>query len=362
MASGVATSAPQPGDRVRAVLVDDSATVRAVLRRQLESDGTIEVVGTAADGLAALAVIARLRPDVVTLDIEMPRLDGLSTLRRLMAEQPTPVVMVSGLTREGADATIRALELGAVDFIAKSTLGTAFEGAVGELIAKVRAAAGARLRAAGSQSAIHRPPPAVSAAGASRWLQRVVVIGASTGGPQAIRQVVPALPPDLRVPVVVVQHMPAGFTRSLAERLDELGPLRVREANTGMVLTPGEVLLAPGGYHLVFGPQGLVHLDEEPPEQGVRPSINVTMASIARMPRANPVVAVLTGMGSDGTRGCGLIRQAGGYVITEAESTCVVYGMPRAVVEAGWSNESVPLDEVAEAVVRQCRAPVARSA
>jgi two-component system chemotaxis response regulator CheB len=355
------TTSRPPGAKIRAVLVDDSATIRSVLRRKLEADGTIEVVGTASDGLEALDLIAQVRPDVVTLDIEMPRLDGLSTLRRLMATQPTPVVMVSSLTREGADSTIRALELGAVDFIEKPALASAVSAVADDLIAKVRHAALARVQAPSAATAVPRPPVGRAAVG-ERWRKRVVVIGASTGGPQAVRRVLTALPAGMRVPVVVVQHMPAGFTRSLADRLNDLGPLKVREAEAGMSLTPGEVLLAPGGYHLTFDRQGVASLNQEPPEMGVRPAINVTMASIAQIPMANPVAVILTGMGSDGTRGAGLIKAAGGTVISEAEATCVVYGMPRAVFEAGHSDEVLPLDAIAEGIARQVRDVSARSA
>lgn len=335
---------------VRAVLVDDSATTRSLLRRRLEADGTIEVVGVANDGVQALDLIARLRPDVVTLDIEMPRLDGLATLERLMTVQPTPVVMVSSLTRAGADSTIRALELGAVDFIEKPALSLAARAGVeaDDLVARVRSAACARVRAPRFPPA----PPAARTVG-GRWLPRVVVIGASTGGPGAVRRVLTGLSPRFSAPIVVVQHMPAGFTRSLAERLDDLGPLRVREAEPGMAFAPGEVLVAPGGTHLEFDRDGIVVLTDAPSELGARPAINVTMASIARISGARPVGVILTGMGSDGTRGAALIRAAEGYVISEAESTCVVYGMPRAVVQAGESDEVLPLDAIADAITRQ---------
>jgi two-component system chemotaxis response regulator CheB len=348
-----------PGAKIRAVLVDDSATIRSVLRRKLEADGTIEVVGTASDGLEALDLIAQVRPDVVTLDIEMPRLDGLSTLQRLMATQPTPVVMVSSLTREGADATIRALELGAVDFIEKPALAAAVGVLADDLIAKVRHASHARVQV---PAAAAPRTPATRASSTDRWRKRVVVIGSSTGGPQAVRRVLTSLPAGMRVPVVVVQHMPAGFTRSLADRLNDLGPLKVHEAEAGMTLTPGEVLLAPGGYHLTFDRHGVAALNQEPPEMGVRPAINVTMASIAQIPLANPLAVILTGMGSDGTRGAGLIKAAGGTVLSEAESTCVVYGMPRAVFEAGHVDEVYPLDQMADGIVRHTRESAARSA
>lgn len=353
-------SARPPGAKIRAVLVDDSATIRSVLRRKLEADGTIEVVGTAGDGLEALDLIAQVRPDVVTLDIEMPRLDGLGALERLMASQPTPVVMVSSLTREGADATIRALELGAVDFIEKPALAAGVGALADDLIAKVRHAAHARVQA--PSLAPSTPRAATPRVGLERWRKRVVVIGSSTGGPQAVRRVLTSLPAGMRVPVVVVQHMPAGFTRSLADRLNDLGPLKVREAEAGMALTPGEVLLAPGGYHLTFDRHGVAALNQDPSELGVRPAINVTMASIAQIPLANPLAVILTGMGSDGTRGAGLIKAAGGTVLAEAESTCVVYGMPRSVFEAGHVDEVYPLDQMADGIVRHTRETAARSA
>ncbi|MEI6136163.1 MAG: chemotaxis response regulator protein-glutamate methylesterase [Chloroflexota bacterium] len=340
------------------MLVDDSSTMRSALRRRLEADGSIEVVGTARDGVEALELIQRLRPDVVTLDVEMPHLDGLATLDRLMTVCPTPVVMVSGLTRAGADSTIRALELGAIDFIEKSALAPGRSDG-GDLIAKVRLAALAPMPLPAIGAPRRRGP---RASGDERWSDCVVVIGASTGGPRALHSVIAGLPASLEVPVVVVQHMPPGFTRSLAARLDAVGPLRVREAATGMSLAPGEVLVAPGGHHLEFGADGEVTLTCGASELGARPSVNVTMASVARLPRANPVGVILTGMGSDGTRGAALIRRAGGYVISEAQSTCVVYGMPRAVVEAGQADEVLPLGAIADGIARQVRDVALRSA
>lgn len=337
---------------LRVVVVDDSATVRVVLRRLLEGAG-VSVVGVAGDGLEAIELIRKLRPDVVTLDVEMPRLDGLATLERLMAEQPVPVVMVSSLTSEGATATIRALELGAVDFIEKpalSSLGS--EGAV--LIAeRLMQAARARIRGV-------RPRPAVAPARidpARTWQRRIAVIGSSTGGPQSLKEVLTRLPADFGVPVVVVQHMPAGFTRSLAERLNSLGPLPCVEAAPGMRLEPGKVLLAPGGHHLEFDARGNVCLTDRPPELGVKPAVNVTLESVAAIPQANPLVAILTGMGHDGVRGCELVRAVGATVIAQDEATSIVYGMPRAVATAGLVDEIVPLDRVADALVRHAQRP-----
>lgn len=343
---------PRPVARpVRVLVVDDSATIRAVLARQLAATPGIEVVGKASDGLEAVEAIKALRPDVVTLDIEMPRLDGLGALQRIMEECPTRVVMVSSLTREGADATLRALDLGAVDFFEKpSGAGTqiALEmaGAVGE---KVRAAAGARI---GRRSVSRRPVSAIEPpTGTRRWRRGVVVIGSSTGGPPALREVLSQLPADLGLPVIVVQHMPPGFTKSMAERLDTISPLHVVEAEEGSRLAAGTVLIAPGGTHLTFDLAQSVHLNMDPPECGVRPSVNVTLEAAAKVFGGRVISAILTGMGVDGTRGAGLVRAANGVVITEDESTCVVYGMPRSVVESGHSTESRPLHGIADAIV-----------
>ncbi|MDO9445814.1 MAG: chemotaxis response regulator protein-glutamate methylesterase [Dehalococcoidia bacterium] len=335
---------------LRVLLVDDSATVRVTLRRALEATGLVEVAGLAEDGIQALQMLHALQPDVVTLDVEMPRLGGLETLQRLMAERPTPVVMLSSHTTEGADTTIRALELGAVDFIEKPSFADLRAGAAVLIVEKLQAASRARIARA-------RPsePRRTYAPGLGGWASRILVIGASTGGPQAVREVLTNLPDDFGLPVVVVQHMPPTFTRSLAERLDTLGPLRVHEAQTGMQMQAGQVLLAPGGFHMVFDARRSVVLTEAPPEHGVRPAVNVTMESVAAIPGSSPIGVILTGMGRDGVRGCGLLRAAGGTIISEAQSSCVVYGMPRAVADAGLSDEVVPLDEVAQAIVRHAR-------
>lgn len=326
--------------------MDDSATVRVVLRRLLEGAG-FTVAGVAGDGLEAIDLVKRLRPDVVTLDVEMPRLDGLATLERLMAECPVPVVMVSSLTTEGAEATIRALELGAVDFIEKPALSALGAGGLAQVTERLTHAAGARLR-----RPLPAPPaPRVTEPGRT-WRKRIVVIGSSTGGPQSLKEVVARLPGDFGAPVVIVQHMPAGFTRSLADRLATVGPLPCAEAQAGMRLEPGRILLAPGGRHLEFDARGTVRLTDGPTELGVRPSVNVTLESVAAVPQADPLVAILTGMGHDGVRGCEIVRGVGATVIAQDEATSVVYGMPRAVAAAGLVDEVVPLDGVADALVR----------
>jgi len=344
---------------IRCLIVDDSATVRAVLRRMLEADDRVKVIGVAKDGLEAVELLNQLKPDVITLDVEMPRLNGLEALKRIMADRPTPVVMVSSLTSEGAQATLEALELGAIDFIAKPSSGLAPSDGVLE---KVIQAAGARVRVPVKKSTkARRPSQMLSGAGAS-WQDVTVIIGSSTGGPQALREVVSGLPADLKVPVVIVQHMPADFTRTLAERLDTLTPLPVHEAKAGDMLQRGKILVAPGNFHLTVSSTGRVKLNQDPQEHGVRPAINITMESVVHQKKGNVVAAVLTGMGTDGTRGAGLIKDAGGYIITEAESTCTIYGMPRSVARAGYSDEVVPIEGIANAIVNQCRQAARKSA
>jgi two-component system, chemotaxis family, protein-glutamate methylesterase/glutaminase len=344
---------------IRCLIVDDSATVRAILRRTLEADGRVKVIGVAKDGLEAVELVPHLKPDVITLDVEMPRLNGLQALKRIMAERPTPVVMVSSLTSEGAESTLQALELGAIDFIAKPSSGLAPSK---EVLDKVIEAAGARVRAPRKLATPPRRPSQMLTGSGAQWNNVTVVIGSSTGGPQALREVVSRLPADLKVPVIIVQHMPPDFTRTLAERLDTLTPLPVREAQDGDSLARGKILVAPGDYHLTSTFDGHVKLNQAPAECGVRPAINVTIESVVERRKGHVVTAILTGMGSDGTRGAGLVKAAGGYVITEDESTCTIYGMPRSIERAGFSDEVAPIEGIADAIVNQCRQAVRRSA
>lgn len=349
----------QPRRMVRVLVVDDSAFARSVLSLELASDPEIEVIGHAGDGVQALELVRALRPDVVTLDISMPRMDGLETLERLMAEMPTPVVMVSALTREGADITLEALDKGAVDFILKPVRGGVplLNELAGTLCAKVKLAASVRRPAPARWRKSGRETPAPPASPKLAWRERVVVMGASTGGPQALAKVLPALPAEARVPILVVQHMPKGFTAALAQRLADLSQIRVEEARPGMRLAPGLAILAAGGRHMTVSKMGTVQLDDGPLECGVRPSLNVTMESVVAAYGAATLGVVLTGMGSDGTRGSGLIKAAGGEVIAEAPETAVIYGMPRSVVEAGYADHVVPLTRVADEIVRRCTRP-----
>ncbi len=324
--------------------------MRAVLARNLEEDFEIEVVGVARDGLEALEKVRDLRPDVVTLDVEMPRMDGLAALQQLMRDSPVAVVMVSALTSELADATIRALELGAVDFVMKPTLHgvPAIQGLASELRAKVKLAA----------RVVVRPGVAVPrrrTASHGAWQDKIIVIGSSTGGPRALLTLFSCLPEDFFVPVLVVQHMPPGFTRSLAERLNGISPLPVKEARHNQSIVPGQALVAAGGHHMVVGKGRVIRLDDSPPECGVRPCINVTMESVVETYGGSTVGVILTGMGADGTRGAGLIRSAGGEVIAEDASSCVVYGMPKSVAEAGYADAVVPITRIAEEISKRCQ-------
>lgn len=326
--------------RIRVLIADDSLFMRQMVASMLSADPQIEIVGTASNGQEALARAEELRPDVITLDVEMPVLDGLAALERLMAGNPTPVIMLSAITTEGAEATLRALELGAVDFITKPAGGPlpVLDGVARTLVEKVKIAARARPRS-------RRP--------ARRTLPRLVFIASSTGGPSALADVLSRLPASLAVPVVVVQHMPTGFTASLAERLDRLAPLAVREAGCGIAPRPGTVYLAPGGRHLLLRNGGFV-LDDSPPVGGLRPCADVTLLSLIE--GFAPILGVvLTGMGQDGLAGFRRVKETGGVVIAQNEETCVVYGMPRAVVEAGLADVVLPLERIGHEIEHMVR-------
>jgi two-component system, chemotaxis family, protein-glutamate methylesterase/glutaminase len=336
--------------RIRVLVVDDSAFVRKAVERMLGSVDDIEVVGFAADGEEGLAKARELVPDVVTLDVKMPRLGGLETLERLMAEQPVPVLLMSTLTQEGAEVTLRGLELGAMDFVDKSSVQPmSMLSLADELVAKIRALGGARARA--------RPKPARTRASGSSGeapAAECVVIAASTGGPTALQTVVSGLPAGFPAAVLVVQHIPRGFTKSLAERLDARSAIPVREARDGEAVVPGHVLLAPAGIHMKVARRRdavEVVLDEEPRDALHRPSADVLMASAAKAYGPLSLGVVLTGMGSDGTEGLRAIREKGGLTLAEAEETCVIYGMPKAAIDAGVVHRVVPLERVAGEVL-----------
>lgn len=351
--------------QVRVLVVDDSAFMRKILTELLQSDPQIEVVGTARDGQDGVARTLELKPDVVTLDIEMPKLDGYGALREIMTQRPTPVVMVSSHTREGAEATIRALAMGAVDFVAKPSGSISLNMHItrDELVAKVKGAATAtpRYRRAVEPPAPTEARPVVPAPTLSSWREagpvprRLVLIGCSTGGPGALHHIIPKLPADLPAAVLVVQHMPPGFTKSLAQRLDELSAIQVKEAAEGDRVQNGRVLLAPGGFHMVVDAEGRIHLNQEPAMHGVRPAVDKTFESAVAVWRERMVGVILTGMGYDGGKGMVSLKKAGGKTIAEDASTCVVYGMPKVVAELGAADQVLPVHEIAAAITRLVR-------
>jgi two-component system chemotaxis response regulator CheB len=341
---------------LRVLVVDDSAFFRRIVGEALSKDPALRVAGVARDGRDAVEKTKALRPDLITLDVNMPELDGLGALRQIMREVPTPVVMLSSVTREGAEETLQALQEGAVDFLCKPALTQAQAGGSWqeELIAKVKVAARANLGRAGTASRSRQAT--ATGSGRSRTVgARIVAIGTSTGGPKALQEVISHLPANLPVGVLVVQHMPPGFTRTLAQRLDATSPLRVKEAEDGEPVRPGTAYVAPGAYHLRVTPRGEVALGQDAPIASLRPSVDALFESVAEVYGAGTVAAVLTGMGSDGTRGARLIKRAGGWVVAEDQSTCVVYGMPRSVIEEGYADRVVPLGEVAEELARAVR-------
>lgn len=344
---------------IRVLVVDDSTFARFAISRQLDLDPEIGVIDFACNGLEAVEKISVLKPDVVTLDVEMPRMDGLTALERIMSECPTPVIMLSSLTGEGAKATIKALELGAIDFFLKPSLAAPAgvrEAAV-ELRTKVKVAARARVyrsvASVGSKPTLSKAREHLR--GKPPLATKVVVIGSSTGGPRALCQLIPALPADIPAAILVVQHMPPGFTTTMAARLDQLSEMQVKEAEAGDVLMRGQVFVAPGDYHMTVTKSGTINVNQNPPVCGVRPSVDVTMESAAQAFAASSMGVVLTGMGSDGTRGTSLIKAVGGRVIAEDEYTCAVYGMPKSVAEAGNADRVVPLPRIARELVRMLK-------
>jgi two-component system chemotaxis response regulator CheB len=347
-------SLPSESNLVKVMVVDDSAFMRFTISKHLNEIPGLTVIGTARDGQEALELIPKLKPDVVTLDVEMPNMDGLSTLREIMSRHPLPVVMLSSLTSEGTLETVRALTLGAVDFVAKPDNKANMVSILEDVGAKVLRASKARVWQTPNRSM------AVEVAQVRnteekhvrpmRKQDRIVLIGSSTGGPRALNLVVPMLKSDIPAAFVIVQHMPAGFTRSLSERLNSTSSLFVKEAAPGDQLEVGKILLAPGGFHMLFDDSEKVTLNQNPAVHGVRPAVDVTLLSLTQRYGDRVVAAILTGMGSDGTTGAMLVHNSGGWVISEAEESCVVYGMPRSVFEAGASNEVVPLNKVANAI------------
>jgi len=347
--------------KIRVLIVDDSVVIRRLLTDILSADPEIEVAGTAPNGKIALAKLPQINPDLVTLDIEMPELDGLNTLPELRKAYPNlPVIMFSTLTERGASATLEALSRGASDYVAKpanvGSVAAGMETVRVQLLPKIKSLCPFNQPAATSSDL-----PAIKVAPAkplNRLPQRVdcLLIGSSTGGPQALTAVLKSLPADFPVPIVVVQHMPPVFTRHLANRLNQECALEVHEASAGMTLRPGHVLIAPGDYHLELCRQGTAVktvLTQGPPENSCRPAVDVTFRSAAALYGPGSLAVVLTGMGQDGLRGGEHLVRAGGKLLAQDEATSVVWGMPRAVAQAGLTEMVLPLDSIASELIRR---------
>ena len=341
----------------RVVIIDDSAYVRKVIRQMLMRSPFIEVVGTARNGEEALEVVAELDPDVVTCDLNMPAMDGVAFVREQMNRRPLPIIIIS-VASQAAEPVLAALEAGAIDFVQKPTaLATdKLLDISDELVEKVKAAAGTP-RSTFRRLVTPRPAPSprhLPRTGASAV--DIVVIGTSTGGPQALKAIMPAFAADCPVPVAMVVHMPAGYTEAYAKKLDEISSLHVIESQGGELVRPGMAFLAPAGRHLTFVRQSDgVHtkLEMRPLDTPHRPAVDVLFHSAANVYGSRVLGVVMTGMGSDGREGSAWIKAAGGRIITEAEESCVVYGMPRSVVEAGLSDRSVTLEAMAQAIMEQ---------
>lgn len=364
---------------IKVVIVDDSAFMRKAISNLLGKDPEIEVIGTATNGLEALDVVKKLDPDVVTMDIEMPKMDGITALGRIMEEMPRPVLMISSLTTEGAEVTLRALEVGAVDFIAKpsSTVSLGMFDLESELRQKVKAVAGrrrfmrapARPRTATPGVAAKAPMPGAAASSAvpraeavksvgrpagQRQLRDIVAIGVSTGGPPAVQKVLSALPKDFPAPILIAQHMPAAFTGPFAVRLNNLCQIEVKEAEHGEKLRDGVAYICPGGKHMTIEARlsnRSVIISEEPKSALYKPSANELIASVGEKVGTRALGVVLTGMGSDGLEGVKVLKAKGGRALAQNEASCVVYGMPKAIVDAGLADEILDINDVAEAIM-----------
>ncbi len=345
-------------ERTRVLVVDDSALMRKLIPIILERDPDIEVVGTAMDGAFALRKISELHPDVVTLDLEMPRMDGIQTLRMIMRNAPLPVIVFSTHSKEGAYATFKALALGAIDFVAKPQEAAAghLDPIAYQLIEKIKVAKRASGRRTLPQFQPDVDEPTKKRTHAALPPNRVIAIGISTGGPNALQYLLSQIPSDFPATFVVVQHMPEGFTEMFAHRLDECCALDVHEAKSGDLLVAGRVLICPGNRPIMVRrmPRGeMVVLSDSPPINGHRPSADVLFHSVAQEFALTAVGILMTGMGEDGAEGLGAIKGAGGHTIAQSEETCVVPGMPRAAILKGYANKVVPLDNLAAYLLSQ---------
>ena len=347
------------GECSKVLVADDSAFMRTALTRMIESEPGLKVVGTAQSGEEALEKIVTLRPDVLTLDVEMPGLNGLQTLRRIMQEHPLPVIMVSSLTQKGAETTLEALAIGAFDYVPKQQSYVTLD------IVKIRDDLVSKIKAA-VESARRKPAAKAAAAPATNQSKAnrntlaappaVIALGTSTGGPKALQEILPLLPEDLPVGVLIVQHMPRGFTAPFARRLDNLCHISVREAADSETIEPGVVYIAPAGQHMTVARRTAqkvsIHLSQLPEPTLHRPSVDVMMLSVAEVFRASCMGVIMTGMGADGVHGMKAIADAGGFTLGQDEASCIVYGMPRSCAEAGVLQRVVPLTQIPEQIMQ----------
>ncbi|HSB08250.1 MAG TPA: chemotaxis response regulator protein-glutamate methylesterase [Blastocatellia bacterium] len=337
--------------KIRVLVVDDSAVMRKLISNLLERDDEIEVIGTAIDGYFALAKVEQLKPDVVTLDVDMPRMDGLTALGEMVSKHRTPVIMLSSLTTRGAALTMQALEKGAVDFVCKPTGAARIGEMADELLSKIKAAAGTNLIALATE--VPRATPVRKVSGQGTRTGQIIAIGASSGGPHALRYLLPRIPADLDAAVLVVQHMPESFTTMLAYWLNQICELEVREARPGDLALPGTALIAPGSSHMKVRKTAAgceVLLEGGALVNGHRPSVDVLFQSVAQHYGPNTIGIIMTGMGNDGAHGLGEIRSAGGHTIAQDKESCAVFGMPRVAVERGYAEKVLPLTEMASYV------------
>lgn len=349
---------------IKVVVVDDSALVRSLLTEIINKQPDMRCIGTANDPLQAREIIRELNPDVITLDVEMPKMDGLEFLSRLMRLRPMPVVMVSTLTEQGAETTLRALEMGAVDFVAKPRVGVAsgLQTLGDEIVEKIRIASKARIRrhvsvtaASPSAQPASTAPPTQSPLLARLSTEKIICIGASTGGTEAIKDILVELPADAPA-IVITQHMPAGFTTSFAARLDSLCHMRVAEAVNGQRILPGHVYIAPGGTQFSIERSGANYVavvDDAPPVNRHKPSVEVLFRSCARVLGPNAIGVMLTGMGGDGAVAMKEMRDAGSYNLAQDEASCVVFGMPKMAIQQGAIHEILPLKAIAKALMER---------
>lgn len=344
---------------IRVLIVDDSALIRTVIRDILELDGEIKVVGIARNGKEALEKIPILKPDVITLDVEMPIMNGIMALEEIINKYDIPVIMLSSLTTEGANLTLKALEIGAVDFISKpnNVFEIGNEYVKKDLIEKVKVVAKSKYAksytAYSDYSKVQKKPITASKFSDNSY-KNIVAIGTSTGGPRALQQIIPKMPSTINATLLVVQHMPKGFTKSLANRLNTLSEIEVKEGEDGEALKRGFCYIAPGDFHMSIVQENSIYkikLDKNPPISGLRPNVDVLMESVSRITKLNKIGVILTGMGSDGAIGIKEIKKHNGYTIAEDKSTCVVFGMPKSAINSGSIDKVLPINKIADEII-----------